>query len=250
MYNMRIIFAGKFIWFLLVGLALFFFLMFSAASRGTELSHSMVYGQLTIPGLLLVFYPACFGIQNDADHRILELLFGIPNYMYKVWLFRLFMIYVEVYLILVVYAFLARILLYPVAPFVMAAQLMIPVMLFGNLAFLYSTLIRNGNAAAVLSVLTVILALILVFGCAACGGQTEEAAPKTESAKQDTVKLTLSEVTHSVFYAPQYVALEKGFFAEEGLEIELINVGGADKVMTSVLTGEAEIGFCGPEACI
>ena len=160
-YNMRIIFSGKFIWFLLLGLALFFFLMFTAASKGTALSHSMVYNQLIIPGLLLVFYPACFGIQNDADNRILELLFSIPNYIYKVWLFRLFMIYVEVFLILVVYAFLARILLYPVAPFLMAAQLMIPVMLFGNLAFMYSTLIRNGNAAAVLSVLTVILALIL-----------------------------------------------------------------------------------------
>lgn len=160
-YNMRIIFSGKFIWFLLVGLLLFFFLMYTAAARGTSLSHGMVYSQLIIPGLLLVFYPSCFGIQNDADHRILELLFGIPNYMYKVWLFRLFMIYVEVYLILVVYAFLARILLYPVAPFSMAAQLMIPVVLFGNLAFLYSTLIRNGNAAAVLSVLTLILAMIL-----------------------------------------------------------------------------------------
>ncbi len=160
-YNMRIIFAGKFIWFLLLGLALFFFLMFSAASRAQVLSHGMVYTQLIIPGMLLVFYPACFGIQNDADNRILELLFGLPNYMYKVWLFRLVMIYVEVYFILVVYAFLARILLYPVAPFLMAAQLMLPVMLFGNLAFLYSTLIRNGNAAAVLSVLTVILALVL-----------------------------------------------------------------------------------------
>ena len=158
---MRIIFSGKFIWFLLVGLVLFFFLMYTAAARGTSLSDSMVYSQLIIPGLLLVFYPSCFGIQNDADHRILELLFGIPNYMYKVWLFRLFMIYVEVYLILVVYAFLARILLYPVSPFIMAGQLMIPVVLFGNLAFLYSTLIRNGSAAAVLSVLTVILAIIL-----------------------------------------------------------------------------------------
>jgi len=91
----------------------------------------------------------------------LELLFGIPNYMYKVWLFRLVMIYVEVYLILVVYAFLARILLYPVQPFSMALNLMLPVILFGNLAFLYSTLIRNGNAAAVMSVLTVILVLVL-----------------------------------------------------------------------------------------
>lgn len=160
-YNMRIIFSGKFIWFLLVGLVLFFFLMYTAAAQGTSLSHGMVYSQLVIPGLLLVFYPSCFGIQNDADHRILELLFGIPNYMYKVWLFRLLMIYIEVYLILVVYAFLARILLYPVQPFSMALNLMLPVMLFGNLAFLYSTLIRNGSAAAVLSVLTVILALIL-----------------------------------------------------------------------------------------
>jgi len=160
-YNMRIIFAGKFIWFLLLGLVLFFFLMYQAASQSTELSHGLVYSQLVIPGILLVFYPACFGIQNDADNRILELLFGIPNYVYKVWLFRLIMIYVEVYLILVFYAFLARILLYPVAPFLMAAQLMVPVMLFGNMAFLYSTLIRNGNAAAVLSVLSVILVLIL-----------------------------------------------------------------------------------------
>ena len=160
-YNMRIIFSGKFIWFLLVGLVLFFFLMFAAASRGTELSHGMVYSQLIIPGMLLVFYPSCFGIQNDADHRILELLFGIPNYMYKVWLFRLVMIYVEVYLILVVYAFLARILLYPVQPFSMALNLMLPVILFGNLAFLYSTLIRNGNAAAVMSVLSLILVMVL-----------------------------------------------------------------------------------------
>ena len=87
-----------------------------------------------------------------------------------------------------------------------------------------------------------VLTVVLVMLCAACGKETK-------NTEKDAVKLTLSEVTHSVFYAPQYVALEKGFFSEEGLEIELINGGGADKVMTSVLTGEAEIGFCGPEAC-
>ena len=62
--------------------------------------------------------------------------------------------------------------------------------------------------------------------------------------------LKVSEVTHSVFYAPQYVALGLGFFEEEGLQIDLMNGGGADKVMTSVLTGEADIGLAGPEACI
>ena len=91
----------------------------------------------------------------------------------------------------------------------------------------------------ILLMLSVVLTVSL-FSCASL----------TAEEKEETVKLRLSEVTHSVFYAPQYVALEKGFFAEEGLEIELINGGGADKVMVSVLTGEAEIGLAGPEACI
>lgn len=160
-YNMKIIFSGKFIWFLIVGLLLFGFLMFSSAYEGSPLDEGVIYSQLMIPALLLVFYPASFGIQNDADNRILEILFGIPNYMYKVWLFRLLMIYIEVYFILVVYALLASLLLFQTNPFEMAAQLMVPIMLFGNLAFFYSTITRNGNATAVLIILTSILLLIL-----------------------------------------------------------------------------------------
>lgn len=68
--------------------------------------------------------------------------------------------------------------------------------------------------------------------------------------EEQLTKITLSEVTHSIFYAPQYVAINEGYFAEEGLEIELVNAGGADKVMTSVLTGAADIGFAGAESCI
>ena len=63
-------------------------------------------------------------------------------------------------------------------------------------------------------------------------------------------KLTVSEVTHSVFYAPQYVAINLGFFEENGIDIELISSQGADKVMTAVLSGQVEIGFAGPEAAI
>ena len=68
--------------------------------------------------------------------------------------------------------------------------------------------------------------------------------------KQAVTAVKVSEVAHSVFYAPQYVAMSQGFFEEEGLEIDLLNGGGADKVMTSVLTGEVDIGLAGPEACI
>lgn len=70
-------------------------------------------------------------------------------------------------------------------------------------------------------------------------------------AKKDTLeKVELNEVTHSVFYAPFYAALELGFFADEGLDIELTNGGGADKVMTAVLAGQSDVGLAGPEACI
>ena len=63
-------------------------------------------------------------------------------------------------------------------------------------------------------------------------------------------KIHVNEVTRSVFYAPQYVAISKGYFAEEGLEIELTTGQGADKVMTAVLANQSDIGFAGPEASI
>ena len=63
-------------------------------------------------------------------------------------------------------------------------------------------------------------------------------------------KVRLQEVAHSIFYAPMYVALEEGYFEEEGLSVELSNGNGADKVMTAMIAGEADIGFMGPEATI
>lgn len=64
------------------------------------------------------------------------------------------------------------------------------------------------------------------------------------------VKVQLNEVAHSIFYAPQYAAIELGYFKEEGLDVSLVNGLGADKTMTAVLSGEADIGFMGPEASI
>ena len=75
--------------------------------------------------------------------------------------------------------------------------------------------------------------------------------PFSSCKEEDGIKkVKVNEVTHSVFYAPLYLAESLGYFKEENIEIELTNGGGADNVMASVLSGDAEIGFCGPEAAL
>lgn len=86
-----------------------------------------------------------------------------------------------------------------------------------------------------LLLLVAILSFSMVF--AGCG-------------KSNVTKVRLNEVTHSVFYAPQYLAINQGLFKAEGLEIELTNGGGADKVMTAVLAGQSDVGLAGPESTI
>lgn len=75
-------------------------------------------------------------------------------------------------------------------------------------------------------------------------------ASKKDKEEKKLSKVTLNEVAHSVFYAPQYVAIEKGYFAEEGLKLTLVTGFGADKTMTAVISGEADIGFMGAEASV
>lgn len=151
-YNLKIIFAGKFIWFLLAAFLFFGFFMFQVAWDRSVVNEGVIYNLLFYTGLLLVFYPAVFGIQNDEDSRILEILFGIPNYKYKVWGVRLLMIFVAVFVLLIAFSWLATLLLYPVNPVEMAAQLMFPILFFGSLAFMFSTITRSGNGTAVLMI--------------------------------------------------------------------------------------------------
>ena len=67
---------------------------------------------------------------------------------------------------------------------------------------------------------------------------------------KDEGTIKINEVTHSIFYAPLYVAMELGYFEEEGITIELTNGGGSDKSMTAVLSGDADVGLMGPETAI
>ena len=75
-------------------------------------------------------------------------------------------------------------------------------------------------------------------------------AAKKDSTEEKLTKVTLNEVAHSIFYAPQYVAIEEGYFTEEGLDLTLVTGFGADKTMTAVISGEADIGFMGAEASV
>ena len=93
-----------------------------------------------------------------------------------------------------------------------------------------------------------ILVIIIIVAVIIAGAVIYSMNNKTND--NDLKKISVNEVARSVFYAPQYVAINNGFFKEEGLEIELTTGQGADKVMTAVLAGQSDIGFAGPEASI
>lgn len=88
----------------------------------------------------------------------------------------------------------------------------------------------------------VLAAALLMCTLVGCGAKKAEADSLTN--------VTLNEVAHSIFYAPMYVAIESGYFEEEGIELTLVTGYGADKTMAAVLSGEAQIGFMGSEASI
>lgn len=94
-------------------------------------------------------------------------------------------------------------------------------------------------------IITSLILIILIFGIL-----VDLSSKKTKDDDNKLDKVRVAEVTHSVFYAPLYVALEEGYFKDNGLDVELILTSGADKVSAAVLSNSVEIGFSGPEAAI
>ena len=110
-------------------------------------------------------------------------------------------------------------------------------------------------------ILTSALTVGLLSACGSDSSKDNDANSKIDTTetgsnttKSDTssapVSVTLNEVAHSIFYAPMYVAIENGYFEDEGIELTLVTGFGADKTMTAVISGEADIGFMGSEASI
>lgn len=95
-------------------------------------------------------------------------------------------------------------------------------------------------------ILSLLLSAVMAAGTVFCMAGAQE----DEKSEKELTKVTLNEVAHSIFYAPQYAAIELGYFEEEGIDLTLVTGFGADKVMTALLSGEADIGFMGSESSI
>lgn len=163
-YNLKIIFANKFLWFF-AGSVLFYlglsviYVFSNDVSRVEDL-----FGVFIFSGILLVFYPAVFGIQNDQDARTIEILFGIPNYRYKVWLVRILLMFAIAFIIMLMFTSLSSFLIVRMRVIKMTANVMLPVIFLGMMAFMLSTVIRNGNGTAVVMIIFGLFFLILSDG--------------------------------------------------------------------------------------
>ena len=141
-YNIKIIFGNKFMYFILSAVGFYILTVGLNLISDSEITMATGYSMLLVPSILLIFYPTCFGIQNDQDAKIIEIIFGIPNYRYKIWLFRLLIAYMICFIITLLLAAVTDWLVVEVPP-----------LFIGLLCFMLSTLIRNGNGTAVMIII-------------------------------------------------------------------------------------------------
>ena len=157
-HNIKIIFGNKFMYFVLSAVGFYILTVGISLFSDDEITMATGYNMLLVPSILLIFYPTCFGIQNDQDAKIIEIIFGIPNYRYKIWLYRLVIAYVICFIITLLLSMVTDWLVVEVPPLDLTIQSTVPSLFIGMLCFMLSTLVRNGNGTAVL---IIVIGLIL-----------------------------------------------------------------------------------------
>ncbi|MBK6267326.1 hypothetical protein JKA74_19950 [Marivirga sp. S37H4] len=160
-YNVKVIFANKFVYFVLAAFLFFAFIITLTIFDDPEFNEAAIYGFLVFPGLLLIFYPMAYGIQNDDDSKMLETIFGIPNYRYKIYLVRFVLAIGVAGVILLVLGSIANVTLYRFSLLPMVGQVLFPIGFLSALAFMLSTLIKNGNGTAI--VIVIVAFIFFVF---------------------------------------------------------------------------------------
>jgi hypothetical protein len=157
----KVIFANKFVYFVVAAFLFFAFIITITIFDDPDFNEAVIYGFLVFPGLLLVFYPMAYGIQNDDDSKMLETIFGIPNYRYKIYLVRFILSIGVVFMILLVLGTIANITLYRFSLLPMVGQVLFPILFLSSLGFMLSTLIKNGNGTAI--VIVIVAFIFFVF---------------------------------------------------------------------------------------
>ena len=160
-YNVKVIFGNKFVYFVVAAFLFFAFIITLTVLDDPDFNEAVIYGFLVFPGLLLIFYPMAYGIQNDDDSKMLETIFGIPNYRYKIWLVRFVLTIGIAAVILLVLGNIANLTLYRFQILPMIGQVLFPIMFLSSLAFMVSTLIKNGNGTAI--VIVIVAFIFFVF---------------------------------------------------------------------------------------
>ncbi len=120
-----------------------------------------IFDTILFPGILIIFYPVVFNIQNDKDSRMIEIIFGVPDYRYKVYLIRFAISIVLLFLILVLLAAFSRFAIIGIPVFKLVYELMYPLLFLASTSFLFSTIIKNGRGTAVVMVIIGLIFFIL-----------------------------------------------------------------------------------------
>jgi hypothetical protein len=152
-YNLKIVFSGRFVYFLIA--AWLFFLVIIGImlfSDSTPVIND-IYDLLIFPGVLIMFYPVVYNIQNDKDTRMLEIIFGVPDYRYKVYVVRFVIAMLLLVVLLLLMAMFSWFSVVRIPVFEMVIRLMSPLFFLACLTFLLTTLLRNANGAAVVMII-------------------------------------------------------------------------------------------------
>jgi hypothetical protein len=160
-YNLKIVFMNRFIWFLLASLAFYAFIIFMRIRSNSSVDEPFIYNALIFPGILFLFFPTVFGIQIDKDTRILEILFGIPDYRYKVWLVRLLMSFFLSFIFILALSWISSLGLTKIHVFEMGSQTMLPLLFIGSFSFMTSTIVKSGFGTTVILIILGVFLFIL-----------------------------------------------------------------------------------------
>lgn len=159
--NLKIVFGGKFIYFLIAALSFYFVFTGVMLFSDSKQDDSTIYGFLIFPGILTAFYPAIYSIQNDKDSRMIEMIFSVPDYRYKVYLVRFIIAVLLMWAALLFMAGFTWFAIIQIPVLKMVYHLMFPLTLIACIGFLFSTIARNGNAAAVIVIVIGLIFFLL-----------------------------------------------------------------------------------------